>query len=614
MEVSLIFLASTAKPIDDRLQNLVDEIEAQTPALSVLAARQFRYGLRQTPVEITIKEPRPFNVLEEFIIRAGIELEPAPTAEELASVLGLDPIFVRSTIKILQDLQTLAAKSPITVTTEGRAFYEKGSVQKPPYSKQIYAISDPLGEKLTFQTDPLNDVILNQPDLASYVNLDHIVTDISTLSLEEVREIIQATDLAFHVPTAGKIVTGYKVVSPAKIIWKEISLFVIFDRNEDKVRLEIRNGKQILESASNLLAALHADGKLSLSALCKSSDETINLELEAILNHQNPEMEARVQKIRQLVLESSTKTTGKKPNKTLAGTALTLLPGQINQVLSEVLNSAKRQVIIYSPSITQSLREEKILTLLAELANRGVKILIGYGISQLLEDAERPIPPELETKIRAIKTSDGLPSVHLCWLGDSHVKEIIVDQEIYLCGSHNWLSYHGEHLPQGESVYQVTIPHEVQEANKFLTHRYQNHAQKLWENAVENHDEQLAIESLCVWDALGMEDIALTAIQQNNWLELLPVWLNLIVQGLKSKKVPDDSPSLTIALSMLSHISPDSIYIEPLRQGLCQVISAIANNNPDNAVNLLTEPIRHEFLRLNIAPEGDLLESQETEL
>jgi methyltransferase-like protein len=69
-----MFLTSSAKPIDDNLKNMADEIEAQSPGLSVLAARQFRYSLRQTHVEVTIKEPRQFNVLEEFIIRAGVEL------------------------------------------------------------------------------------------------------------------------------------------------------------------------------------------------------------------------------------------------------------------------------------------------------------------------------------------------------------------------------------------------------------------------------------------------------------------------------------------------------------------------------------------------------------
>ncbi len=91
-----MFLASSAKPIDDSLRNLVEEIEAQNPNLSVLVARQLRYCLQQTTVELTITEPRPFNVLEEFIIRAGIEFEPPPTANELASILGLDSVFVQS--------------------------------------------------------------------------------------------------------------------------------------------------------------------------------------------------------------------------------------------------------------------------------------------------------------------------------------------------------------------------------------------------------------------------------------------------------------------------------------------------------------------------------------
>lgn len=504
MEASLIFLASAAKPIDDSLQNVVDEIVAQNPTLSVLAARQFRYGLRQTLVEITIKEPRPFNVLEEFIIRAGIELEPAPTAEELASLLGLDPIFVRNTIKILQDLQTLAAKSPITVTDEGRAFYQQGSVTKPPYSKQIYAIFDPLGEKLTFQNDPINDVILNYPDLATYVNLVQILTDVSTLSIEELQANLQAADLDLHVPTQGKIVTAYKVVPPAKIIWKQISVFVIFDAKEDKIRLQIRNGKQILDSATNVLETLHAESKLSLTELCKSADETI-------LKPQNPEMEARFAKIRQLVLETST-------NK-----ALKLLPGQIEEVLTAVLNSAKSQILIYLPWITPAVVNEKLLTQLQELANRGVRILIGYGLPQLTPEEELSITPELETNIKAIKTKNGLPAVQLCYLRDSHIKEVIVDQKIYLCGSHNWLSYRGEYIPQGESVYQVTIPEQVQAADKFLSQRCQNYAQKLWENAVENRDEQIATAALCIWDALGMENTAITTIQQNNWLELLPI-------------------------------------------------------------------------------------------
>ncbi|MBD2412853.1 hypothetical protein H6H01_19475 [Nostoc calcicola FACHB-3891] len=281
-------LTSSAKPIDENLKNLVKEIEAQSPNLSVLAARQFRYSLRQTPVEVNIKEPRQFNVLEEFIIRAAIEFQPPPTEEELASVLALDPVFIRSTTANLRSLQTLSATSPLTVTSEGRSFYEKGSVPQPPYPVQLNAITDPLSNKLTFQLESLNETAINLPDIANFITLDNTI-DISSLPLEEIQKNIQASDLALHVPEEGKIVTSLKVVASTQKIWQKLSLFVIFDVIEDKVSIQIRSGKQILESATNWLEILDNEGKINLQTLCNLSPEAINLEREAILKQKNVE-------------------------------------------------------------------------------------------------------------------------------------------------------------------------------------------------------------------------------------------------------------------------------------------------------------------------------------
>ncbi|MCC5623341.1 phospholipase D-like domain-containing protein, partial [Nostoc sp. CHAB 5715] len=532
-----MFLASSAKPIDENLKKLVDEIEAQSPSLSVLAAREFHYSLRQTQVEVNIKEPRQFNVLEEFIIRAAIEFQPPPTEDELASVLGLDSVFIKTTTTTLRSLQTLSPTSPLTVTPEGRSFYEKGSVPQPPYPIQIYAITDPLSDKITFQSESLNETTITLPDLADFITIDHTIADIASLPLEEIQKSIQASGLALHVPEEGKIVTSYRVLASTQKIWRKISLFVIFDALEDKLSIQIRNGKQILESASNWLEVLHTEGKISLQALCKLSTETINFEREAILNQKNSEIEARFENIRQKALEAATKTTSEIDNYKPLGEAVQLRDGQISLAFSEVLNSAKSQILIYSPWVNQAVVNEKFLNLLQKLANRGVRILIGHGIARRQEDEDKPIPPEVEKKLRAIKTPDGLPSVQVFWLGDSHVKEVIVDKQIHLCGSHNWLSYRGDYLPRGESVYKVTITHQVQEAYEFLANRFQNHAEKLWKNALGNRNYKLAIESLCMWGALGMEDIALKEIQQNNWLELLPVWLNVALQGLRSKNI-----------------------------------------------------------------------------
>ncbi|MBN3944411.1 hypothetical protein [Nostoc sp. NMS9] len=596
-----MFFTSFAKPIDDNLRNFVGEIEAQSSSLSVLAARQFRYSLRQTPVEVSIKEPRQFNVLEEFIIRAAIEFQPPPTEDELASVLGLDSVFIKTTTATLRSLQTLSPTSPLTVTPEGRSFYEKGSVPQPPYPIQINAITDPLSDKITFQSESLNEIVINLPDLADFITIDNTIADITSLPLEEIQTSIQASGLALHVPEEGKIVTSCKVVASTQKIWRKISIFIIFDAFEDKLSIQIRNGQQILESASNWLEVLHAEGKISLQTLCKLSKETINCEPETILKQKNTEIEARLENIRTKSLETATKS----DKKSVVCEAIQLRNGQISQAFLEVLNSAKSQILIYYPWVNQAVVNEKLLTLLQKLANRGVWILIGYGIARRQEDEDKPIPPEMEKKLRAIKTLDGLPCVQVLWLGDSHVKEVIVDQEIYLCGSHNWLSYRGNYLPLGESVYKVTIPLHVQEAYEFLANRFQNNAEKLWKNSLENRDYKLAIKSLCVWGALGMEDIALKEIQKNNWFELLPVWLNVALQGLKSKNLSGDSASFKTALSLLSQVSIEEAFIELLQQGWRKVLGAIAINNPETALNLLSDEVWVQFIRLKIVQESD---------
>jgi L-lactate utilization protein LutC len=581
-----MFLASSAKPIDDSLQNIVAEIETQNPNLSVVVARQLRYSLQQTTVELTITEPRPFNVLEEFIIRAGIEFEPPPTANELASLLGLDAVFVESTIKNLQKLQTLAQKSPITVTEQGRLFYDKGAVPQPPYAVQIHAITDSLGETLTFQAEPLNEVVINLPSLASVLNINEKINEISAFSLEQIQNSLQASGVELHLPEVGKIVTAFRVIPPSKTIWRKISLFLIFDAKADKLIIQLRRGKQILDSRSKWLEILLSEGKISLDTVCKLPNQSLNFEREATLKYQNSETAARLKTLRQQALESNNKQ------------VIQIRDRLINQTFLEIINTAKQQIIIYSHSLQHLNINPEFITLLKTLAKRGVWILIGYGI-------EAEISLETKEKLQAMKTPEDLPCVHFFCLEDSPIKEIIVDRQTYICGSYQWLDYNGYQIPLGESVYQVTIPQQVQEAYRFLSNHCQNHAQQLWQQALENLAPQLAVESLCIWGALGKEEIAFTEIEKNNWLELLPTFINVVIHGLRLNNLADDSAILKSALSLLSQVEEEAAFIEPLQQAYRQLIGAIAKNNPGTALNLLNNQVWAQFLRLKIASESD---------
>jgi hypothetical protein len=274
MEGLLMFPASVVKKIDENLEYIVEKIEAESSGLSVLAARQFRYTVTQNSLELTIKEPRNFNILEEFIIRAGMEFNPPPTANDLASILGLDSVFVKSTIANLQSLQTLADTPQITVTAEGSLFYAQGSVPKPAYTVQIYAITDNLAGKIIFQYESLEDMAINQPDLSEFVNIEAKNPAISSLKLVDIQDIVQASNLPLHVPTEGKFITDFKVRGITQTMGKNISLFVIFDENQEKLNIQIRSGKEILEVATQKIAQLYSAEKLSLEELCQLSEET----------------------------------------------------------------------------------------------------------------------------------------------------------------------------------------------------------------------------------------------------------------------------------------------------------------------------------------------------
>ncbi|PPS40720.1 phospholipase D-like domain-containing protein [Chroococcidiopsis sp. TS-821] len=596
-----MFRAFSAKPIEPQLQKWVDEIEAQSSGLTVLAARQFCYSVYQIPVEVTISEPRKFNVLEEFVLRAGIELDPPPTEDELATVLGLDSVFVRNITANLRALQTLESTPTIAVTPQGRQFYQQGSVPQPPTKVQIYAIADPLVGNLTFQFDSLNDIIFNQLDLANFVTLENRIPDISSLPLTELQQFIQASGLGLHAPESGKAIAACCVVTPTQTLWRTMSLFVIFDGLEDKLRLQVRRGKQILEEASRWLEELKVEGKIRLDALCDLSDDIIAKERAATLNQKNAEVEARLEKIRQQALE-----TARIQRQQLqdlipeTGTAIQLRDGEIHQAFFDVLDRAQYQILIYSPWVSEAVVDNELLQLLQKAADRGVWILIGHGIARKQEDEDRPIPLEVEAKLRAIETPEGLSAVQIYWLGNSHAKEIIVDGKVHLCGSHNWLSYRGDWLPRGETVYKVTIPTQVQEARKFLAQRFQVRAQKLWDAAMLTRNPAQAEVPLCIWGALGMEEIALHQLEQHHFLELLPVWLRVVCQGLRLDLTPRLLNAVAAALSLLAEVSEQEPYIKELKAGWYQVMRAIAKRDRNTALTLLNDRAWSQFIRLGM--------------
>ncbi|MEG3876870.1 hypothetical protein QT972_05745, partial [Microcoleus sp. herbarium7] len=93
---------------------------------------------------------------------------------------------------------------------------------------------------------------------------------------------IQASGLGIHAPDNGKIVSECDVVGDDLEIWQTVSIFVLLSAIESKTTIQVRQGKQILETASNLLNELESQQKFSLNELCKLPKDVISQEPEII--------------------------------------------------------------------------------------------------------------------------------------------------------------------------------------------------------------------------------------------------------------------------------------------------------------------------------------------
>jgi len=244
-----MLINSELTAIDFSLRELVQKIEMENPTLSVLAARQFRYQVTQTPIKISISKPRKYNILEEFILRAALELKPPPTEGELADVLGLDPIFLRSTINTFKDVEILEVNTQdkIIITPQGRKFYQQGFIPQPPEIQEIYLVNDPLVGKMTCHISPLNQKIESElPNLADFVNLENKLIDVTSLTLESFQQLIQESNLGFHLPEEGKVVTSFQVIAPEEILWEVVAVLVT--RLDDEIKIQIRRGNEMVNS------------------------------------------------------------------------------------------------------------------------------------------------------------------------------------------------------------------------------------------------------------------------------------------------------------------------------------------------------------------------------
>ena len=258
-----------------------------------------------------------------------------------------------------------------------------------------------------------------------------------------------------------------------------------------------------------------------------------------------PEVKERLAEIRQQAATHLRLQRDGQATEVITGTSLQLRVSERRPAFLKALQESQELIIIYFPLINEQVVDDEFIALLKKKVQKGVRILIGYGIGRDESREDWPVSPDLLQRLQEVQTPDGTPGIIAKWLGNSHAIEVIVDRKVHFSSYHEWLSYRGDHFPLGEMVYQVTITTEVEKAYIYFAHRFIEHAEKLWSTT----DEERGL-ALCILTTLGYEQQAIEWIERDGYYDFIPFWLKLAVQGISVDRTMQIIAALQIALTL----------------------------------------------------------------
>ncbi|MGI0498505.1 hypothetical protein ACOKW7_05270 [Limnospira platensis CENA597] len=209
--------------MDFLLEQLREKFES--PDLLFVNGGYLRYQVRQTTVQVAISKTRTADIFEEFVLKSALDLSPSPTTDEIADMLGIDPMLVRQTIDKLTSSKNLNINSDdSTLQVEPltqKIFAEKLSILYPQNPKNIYVIEDFLSENILITKKPLSSIFLGSDELDNFC-------DQSNNSDE--RENFQSSIQDFFGEDEQIFVTGFQEIESKKI-YRAIGLLIFKDLN-----------------------------------------------------------------------------------------------------------------------------------------------------------------------------------------------------------------------------------------------------------------------------------------------------------------------------------------------------------------------------------------------
>lgn len=501
----------TPTSVDPRLAEAAAAVETASLAQRVLAARVFRLPYARLKVRAAVQAPRRFNILEEFVLRAAAELSPPPTPAELAALLGLDALFVESTLRQLENLQAVAkggGAAAIKLTPQGQKFLSQGQALQAPEHKPLTLIYRAGVEDLRLWAAPpaVEGDLPVLPGVTAEAREQLVAQAQAALKLPRVIAATEAAGLRLHVPAEGRLLTTVDQVALEDTSFAAVGVLVVQEVLTGQV--SVRALDPDTQAADAGLQAvldkwLKAKRVQWADFLPPAPDADPDAEAAAAPAEAGPdaapdfadryrryvEQQAAGDKLGPLEVELLRAGSG---------------PARAQQLLAGTHHTA----LLLAPRLTPQTAGEGLRADLHALAARGVLTVVGWGTADEREgEPLAPAPGVIET-LQRLQTPEGLPAVAVWWVGSLYGQDVMLDDRVLLS------TVPGPADAPTPSTYVVTAPDLVTTALEDLEPSFARAARLAWHAAASAPQQaRQALARCCLtWVAVRRPGEALSHV------------------------------------------------------------------------------------------------------
>lgn len=432
----------TFKQYTEDLNKVTEKIESEMVGLQIVATDSWAYPLEKHCVNYILSSQQKMTILEEFILKVvAQDRKKIANNQSIGTLLGLDPIFIETSVKDLIDKEMIDSNFKLTET--GLFFFKKSMVPGPSTHEKIEYLFDRIFGHVYANWIEIDKAPISPHIVEIQAAFTRVTKFLNRKFLEKAGQVVGKV---VEQPSLGKVVTKIQALDVGDRVHTLMSEIWIYDVLTDQLICRIwDHARQVFN---------HELGDYFQRHHSNERKKKFELSFDPL----NSDYRKSILLLRDL--------RQKEVNHERYNIIRLYRGSEIKPLLFDCLDKATQQVMIFSPWVSPTVLDRSMLDLFQKMASCNINIALGWGISNQL-DQEKPIDPALVKALLSIKNSYGDPKVCLVHVGNGHEKEVVIDNRIHLSGSFNWLSYRGDYKPRGESVYMIQDPEIVQKQKTY---------------------------------------------------------------------------------------------------------------------------------------------------